>query len=294
MKLALFFILVFIANNTLSQQLDSVDLRWKIGKDEKLVYNTEMSLIDTTSFEFDFGLLSEIINDSTKEKTQESKELFNRLKKIVENIEFETILTKKENGIIDLVMSSIESDETPEIKSDTSSSKKEEVMKLMQSLTKGVFLRGSLYESGDIHSFWVKSQQKNIISIFFQLPSEPVKIGDKWELDVNLINNDHNFKCDSSYKINEVMLTDIKIIDSDTVAVLEYNIQEFVTGEFDMPSFFSKKNSSKETVMSLVHQGIAEFSITNGRWVSYTGIMSLNSKGFMNSNTKTKFSLIAK
>lgn len=292
MKIALFIFLVSIATNTLSQELNSVDLRWKIGNDEKLVYKTEMSLIDTSSIEFDFSSLTEIINDSTEEKILEGKELFNRLQEIVENIQFETTLTKKENGIIDLVMSSLVNDETPEFDSENLPNNRDEVMKLVQSLSNGVILRGSLYESGDIHSFWVKTQQKNLISVFFQLPSEPVRIGDKWELDVNLINNDQNFECDSSYKINEVMLTDIKVIDSDTVAVLKYNIQEFVTGEFNMPSFFSKQNSPKETVMSIMHQGIAEFSINKGRWVSYTGIMSLNTKGFMSANTKTKFSLI--
>ena len=65
-------------------------------------------------------------------------------------------------------------------------------------------------------SFWVKSSQKNLIAIFFQLPAKPVKIGDKWSLDINLIANDQNFECDSAYKINEVTLTDIKKVNGET------------------------------------------------------------------------------
>lgn len=166
------------------------------------------------------------------------------------------------------------------------------VLKMMQSMTQGVMLRGSVYETGGIHSFWVKSAQKNLIALFFELPTKPVKVGDKWSLDINLITNDQNFDCDSSYKINEVTLADIKKINGETIAVLKYNIVEYVKGNFNTPSFFGSEGGQKETMMKFTHQGIAEFSVDKGRWINYDGIMSLEATGVMTANKKTKFTLI--
>lgn len=143
----------------------------------------------------------------------------------------------------------------------------------------------------EIHSFWVKSKQKNLIAMFFELPNKPVKVGDTWQIDVNLIANDQNFECDSAYKINMVTLTDIKKINGETIAVIKYEIEEFVDGSFNSPAFFGSGGPT-QTMMKFTHQAIAEFSIDKGRWISYDGIMGLVASGIMTSNTKKKFSLI--
>src|SRR5690606_18646859 len=110
-------------------------------------------------------------------------------------------------------------------------------MEALQSMYQGVVLRGSVYETGPIHSFWVKNDQKNLIALFFQLPENPVKIGDKWSLEVNFIGNDQTFVCDNAYKTNEVTLTDIKEVNGEKIAVLEYNLIEFVEGSVEAPFF---------------------------------------------------------
>src|SRR5207253_3068024 len=120
----------------------------------------------------------------------------------------------------------------------------------------------------------------NLISVLFELPTKPVAIGDSWPLDINLIANDQNFICDSSYKINKVTLQDIKQVNGETVAVLKYEIVEFVKGNFNTPRFFGKEGP-RETVMRISHQAVAEFSIDKGRWISHDGIMTLYSTGVM-------------
>lgn len=40
------------------------------------------------------------------------------------------------------------------------------------------------------------------------------------------------------------------------------------------------------------YQGVSEFSITQGRWVSFYGIMSSEVSGFMSMNLKQKYALI--
>jgi hypothetical protein len=165
-------------------------------------------------------------------------------------------------------------------------------LKMMQSMNQGVVLRGSVYETGAIHSFWVKSAQKNLIALFFELPTKPVKVGDKWSLDISLISNDQNFACDTSYKINEVSLVDIKEVDGEIIVVFKYNIVEYVKGNFYTPSFFGDGGGQKESMLKFTHQGLGEFSVDKGRWVNYDGIMSLEATGVMTANSKTKFMLV--
>ncbi len=265
MKLKLTFLLAVIATTVFGQRNQTVDLKWKIGENEKLSYATAMRDIDTSSVEIDFGGLFKSLSDSSSNGLKESKDFFNKINDAFKNLDYVTTLSSQDDGVIDIVMSTQPKENTPETEIDSTGNKEAEMLKMMQSMNQGVMLRGSVYETGDIHSFWLKNSQKNLIAIFFQLPTKPVKVGDKWALDINLIANDQNFKCDSAFKINEVTLIDIKKVDEETVAILKYNIVEFVNGDFNSPSFFGNEGGKKETMMKFSHQGIAEFSIDKGR-----------------------------
>ena len=289
-------LVLIISLNTLAafgQKKKAVDLQWKIDKNEKLNYATVMSEIDTSTFEMDFGSLFESLSDSSETGFLESKDFFNKFNKAFANLDYVSTLSTEKEGVIDLVMTTRPTEPLSEVVTDSTEGDEGEILKMMQAATQGVMLRGSVYENGGIHSFWVKSSQKNLISLLFELPKQPVKIGDKWPLEINLITNDQNFKCDSSYKLNEVTLTDIKKVDGETIAVLKYDIEEYVIGDFNSPSFFGGEGESQETMLKFTHQGIAEFSIDRGRWVSYDAIMVLNATGVMTANKSTKFTLIA-
>ena len=270
----------------------TVDLKWKIGEKEKLNYLTVMSDIDTSKVEMNFGDFFKTFSDSTRKGLSETKDLFKELNKAMQNVDYISTLTTKGNGIIDIVMTTRPREKNKEVANDTTDSKSNEFLKMIQSMNQGVMLRGSVYSTGGIHSFWVKSNQKNLISTFFELPTKPVKVGDTWKLDISLIANDQNFNCDSSYKINEVTLTDIKKDKGETIAVIKYNIVEYVNGTFISPSFMGGGGKQK-TMMKFTHQAIAEFSVDKGRWISYDGIMSLDATGVMTAKKKTKFTLIS-
>lgn len=275
------------------QQNQTVDLRWKIAKNETLSYSTVMNDIDTSSIEMDFGGLFKALSDSTENGLKESKEFFKKFDEVFKKQDYETSLTSEGNGVIDIVMTMKPKEQSKETKEDSTDTKEaESLIKMMLSMNQGVMLRGSVYETGGIHSFWVKSSQRNLIALFFELPTKPVKIGDKWSLDINLISNDQSFDCDTAYKTNEVTLTDIKKVNGETIAVLKYNIVEYVKGKFNSPLIFGNDGGRKETMMKFSHQGIAEFSVDKGRWITYDGIMSLEATGVMIANKKTKFTLI--
>jgi len=270
----------------------TVELKWKIGEKEKLNYLTVMSDIDTSKVEINFDDLFKSFSDSTEKGSLETKDLFKELNKYMQSVDYISTLTNKGNGIIDIVLTTRQKEKTKEVAKDKTDGEENEMLKMMKSMNQGVMLRGSVYATGGIHSFWVKNDQKNLISTFFELPTKPVKVGDSWKLDISLTANDQNFKCDSSYKVNEVTLTDIKKEKGETIAVLKYNIVEYVKGTFSLPSFMSGGGEQK-AMMKSTHQAIAEFSIDKGRWIMYDGIMSLDATGFMTVKKKTKFKLIS-
>lgn len=279
---------------SLGQDNTPVDLDWKIGKNEKVSYLTVMSDIDTSSFEINMGGLFKAFSDSSGNGLSEAKDFFKKLNASFKNVDMVTDLTNNDKGIIDITMSTRpkEESESKERKKEKKNSDEKDFAKLMQSLNQGVMLRGSVYPTGEIQSFWVKSSQKNLIALFFELPFKPVKIGDSWHLDIDLIANDQNFKCDSSYKLNKVTLTDIKKVNGESIAVLKYDIVEYVKGIFSTPSFMGMEGGEQETMLKFTHQAIGEFSIDKGRWISYDGIMTMDASGVMTAQKKTKFTLI--
>ena len=292
MKLRMTILLGFIATLAFTQKNQTVDLNWKIKKGEKLEYATVMSDIDTSTIEMDLNGLFKSLSDSTASGIEESKDFFKKFNKLSTNLDFVSTLSSDQDGIIDIVMTTRRKENLHNSEIDSTNSDDIEIQGIMEAMQQGVMLRGSVYKSGEIHSFWVKTRQKNLISVMFELPAEPVKIGDKWPLDVHLISNDHNFKCDTSYKLNEVQLVNIKEVDGETIAVLKYNIVEYVEGNFISDILFTEEGGKKGSMMRLSHQGVAEFSIEEGRWIAYDAVMTFIATGVMNINKKTKFTLI--
>lgn len=292
MKQILILICTTVFLKTYGQKMETVKMNWKIEENENLNYLTIMSDIDTTSIEMDFGGFFNTDMDSTNDEIKESRTLFKKLNEASKNLDYVTTLTNKNEGVIEILMRT-KPKEKIEVKDiDSTYNKLEDAIQMIQFMSQGVMLRGSIYRTGGIHSFWVNNAQKNLISLFFELPTMPVKVGDKWSLDINLIANDQNFECDTSYKINEVTLTEIKKVDGDTIAVLKYNIIEYVKGKFNTPSFLDYDGGQKETMIKFNHQGIAEFSIGKGRWVQYDGLTVFESTGIMTAQKSTKYKLI--
>lgn len=290
MRILLTLTLVMLAITAFGQRSEKVELNWKINPNETLSYQTVMSQIDTTKVEFNFGGLFKALSDSKNENADKALKLFKELNKSFKNIDFVTNLRNEGNGVVDIVMKT-RSRQNASAQNNATDNKATQMVKMMQAMNQGIVLRGAVNETGGIHSFWITSKQKNLVSLLFELPEKPVGVGDSWELNINLIANDQNFKCDTAYKRNIVTLTDIKEVNGDKVAVLKYDIVEFVEGNFNVPAFAGKGGAVK-TMMKLTHQAVAEFSVKKGRWVSYDGFLGMKTTGYMRSNSKQKLSLI--
>ncbi len=248
---------------------EEIELKWKMSA-KPIVYKTIMNDIGESTFEANFGGLFDKLRDSTKSS---QKEFMNKLKGMYENTSLKTVLTRSKDfqGVFDIEM--------------IADDKKEK-----NSFLQGTVLRGSMYENGTLHSFWLKNAQKNLISLLFELPGKPLKKGDSWTLDnVNFIGNDQNFVCRKASKTNKITLSDILLRNGETIAIIDYDIYEYVSGEFSM-ALLDKK--SEPTTMEFIYRGQAEFSVEKGKWVTYNGIMSLDATGIMTSKQKQQFALI--
>ncbi|MDW3652726.1 MAG: hypothetical protein R8P61_36950 [Bacteroidia bacterium] len=263
---------------------EAVELRWKLKEGDTLTYETSMVEMDSSTFNFN---IDEIFGNASDSSDSEANEFFEKFKNFYTNTNIITRLTHSQHfeDVLAIEMLAIPKKKVTE--------KEEEKDQFMNAMLRGTMLRGSVHPSGELHSFWVQSKQKNLISIFFELPPGKVSAGDSWSLNnVNLIGNDQNFVCEEANKSNQVRLREIKSVEGESIAVLDYDILEYVSGQFNSP--FGAKNKGKKTIMKFVYKAQAEFSIDKGKWISYQGIMSLDVQGIMNSKQRQKFALVEK
>ena len=270
---------------------DGITLNWKVSQNDTIVYRTVMKQLGESEFEMNFNQvfssLHKIVPDSISRKLDsipESDNLFDndffkKIKELYQNYNLTTYLTRSKvfEGIIDVEMIRKLN------KTNDSLNEKEGFNEMLS----GTQLKGSIYRNGSIHSFWLNNSQKNLVALFFQLPKKKVKIGDIWSLqDLNYIQYGNIFHCEKADKTNEVKLTGINKTENDVIAVMEYNIHEYVSGKIDFMGSLSPSQ------MEMSFKGKSEFSVNKGRWISYVGFLTVKSNGIMNSNSSQKLALI--
>jgi hypothetical protein len=145
-------------------------------------------------------------------------------------------------------------------------------------LNQNIVLRGRVTNTGELISTYYKNSQRNLISILFELPNKSVKIGEPWKLNMSMIEMDQHFICDSLNRVNKVFIEQLLETNDDTVAVVKYNISEYVDGNFNNPlaDLFGKKPNGK-IYMSISYTATGHFSISKGKWISYEGEMEIDS-----------------
>jgi len=251
------------------QIADSVLLRWNIEPGERLTYLMFINQNTLTPEKSD-----------TTQASINMKDIFYGPKEAYSGTDtFICNLTQKRNNIIDINFISVNESIRP-TGADTSTAP------MWMKLNSGdTVLRGSVYENGAIHSFYLTDI--DYLGFYFQLPAKKIKIGDSWPVDFNCIYFNEGFICDSAYKLNSVTLSDIKTIKNETVAIITYDLIEYAAGNDG--GIFGEK---RKILIEFKHKAIGQFSLTKGRWLSYEGTQEFISKGIMSSRTKNRISLI--
>jgi len=274
-------LILFFANlgYAFSQDSTYYEIDWKLEKGEKIFYSTAFDQLNENS-KTDFKSFFDSFSDSSSNQMDELEDILDSLREQFKEFSLISTLSRGEDDVIDIVL--IAKPNNPDKKL------KGEEAEFINMALSGVQLRGKINLDGGIESFYVKNDQKNLLAILFELPTQKVRVGDKWPIDVNLISMDQNFICNEYQNRNNVVLVDVREIDGSKIAKLKYDIYSFVKGEFKNP--FNDK--SIPSSMEMIFNGICEFNIDEGKWKDFNGIMSLISTGYLNSNSKQSIKLV--
>jgi hypothetical protein len=280
--------LLTLSTCVFAQNNDQVFLKWKLKPGETLSYKTVLEEVDTATHKnWEIGGFFKSMGiDIDAVNLAEAKKVFKQLSAL-QPTNFIARLTEKKKGIIDITLVS---------KADSSKKGKDgnnnlaDAQTLLNTITSGVQLRGSVYENGTIASFYTRNDQKNVIALLFELPGKRIKQGDTWPVSFNFISTDQSFTCDSSYKKNEVTVLKIENQHGEHIVTLKYDIVEYVIGDFIMP--VPMGTTPVKTSMGVSYQAIASFSIEKGKWIGYEGIMKNSATGVISTQSKTRYALI--
>lgn len=287
----IFYCIVFLLCGISLIAQESVVLKWKLKPTEVLTYRTMMTPIDTDESRSKATAFFKMFGDSANDLKE--KEFAKALDKTLSRSNFVTHLVEKRKGVVQVIMNTDDEEDGKTI--DTVGM----AMSDISSLMKNVSLRGAVYTEGGIESFYLATNQRNLLAVFFELPVKPLMIGDTWGLDVHFTSMEsESFICDSSFKKNEVKLVGIENLKGEKIATLEYDIREYSLGEMTGVArmFFNRDTSgNKKTIMNVSYRAKASFSIDRGRWITYEGVMSIEASGtgIMDSKVSKKFALIA-
>jgi len=285
-KLLLGLACLIASVSAFAQNNQPVLFKWKLKPNEVISYKTTMEEVEPGAKAFDMsGIMKAMGADSAN--VSGARDMMKKLSAAMKPTNMVTQLTEKHKGIIDIELITKNDNKSPLSGGDSTNMMAE----FFRKMASGVMLRGAIHDDGTIASFYNKSDQKNIIALFFELPGKAIKQGDSWPLTVNLVTADQNFKCDSSYRKNEVTAIKVESINGDRVVTLKYDIVEFIKGDFAFPSPTGEL-SKVPTSMKMTFQGLASFSVEKGRWLTYNGQLTYNSTGIMSANSKQNYALV--
>lgn len=287
---------LLISTITYSQTNKKILLEWKLSKNDTLKYKTSMNVIQQKnkntskdSSDNDFTKIQKLLSEVNSNTKYQTKLFINNKNENLIDIEMLAINDEKDSNLEQIISEIKEDSEQKSKKKKKKKTKTEEIKsdslninnlyKSLASLNGNVVLRGRISKTGEIISTFYKNSQKNLIAILFELPNKPVEIGEKWKLNnVSLIEMDQNFVCDSLSNENTVYIEQIIESDTDKIAVIKYDINEYVIGDFNNPmgGMFGMDESQK-TFMRISHTATAHFSLLKGKWISYEGLMEVES-----------------
>lgn len=144
------------------------------------------------------------------------------------------------------------------------------------STTGATLLSGQVQADGAIASFYQPQTTRNVLAMLAQLPTEPVQVGSRWQVDWRCLQAAPEAQIDFAERVHQVSLREIRTDDSgERIAVIDYLLIEALAGVDGSGAFLSER-------CSYIARG--EFRVTNGRWASLRGEYSRTSLGLSASN----------
>ncbi|MCP4275720.1 MAG: hypothetical protein GY779_05135, partial [Gammaproteobacteria bacterium] len=137
-------------------------------------------------------------------------------------------------------------------------------------------LHADIDTKGALESFFYLRKHRNVYSLLFKLPDNPVKVGDRWQIPLNIIGTGGVLTPDNAYRINQVSLESVGRDEAgDLIATLFYVAAEHMDGQYDNPHLYDTSPFAMRG--SII--GLGEFYVEKGYWKRFTGQLALNAIG---------------
>jgi len=163
--------------------------------------------------------------------------------------------------------------------------------KIRQAQAGSIQLLADMNPSGNLLSFYRNQKQRNLVSLFFQLPYKPVNVGDSWNIPVHLIDLGNNYVVEIAQQFSRALLLS-KTINSqgDTVAKILYIVNENVKGNFQFKA--DADPNAKPFSLEASYIGYGELVVDKGYWKRHIGQMSYVGTGNVPINVKKLHALV--
>ncbi|HSA20636.1 MAG TPA: hypothetical protein P5076_04235, partial [Myxococcota bacterium] len=149
---------------------------------------------------------------------------------------------------------------------DTLSVRDPNVAKLAEVETR-VSFKGALDEHGGVLAYELPSLQRLALGLFFELPARPVRPGDTWSTDVDLLGLDEGFTASKTLRWNQVKLVSLApLADGEQLAVLEYRL-----GAHEEGQALDDEERPQPATRGAAFLGRAEFLVKQGTWRVFAG-----------------------
>jgi hypothetical protein len=261
-------ILLFVIFTVISCNKEQYHLKWKLPEGEVLIYKIQMETIDSLSSVTEdnirvlVDMVAKMYGDSVNVPVT-SKDLYQGLVRQLNMLSYFSVLRQgPENEIkIDFITKQVK--EYEQIR----------YLDIYNKFIRKAFFKGSLTTNGKLTSDEGGEVFDPKINILFELPEKPVSVGDVWSLNIRPPKHAISKTQIDSIR-NKVKFADLKIEDGDTIAILEYQLQ-----------------SPDKSGNAIRFTGKVKFSITQGKWLEYTGVLSQKSSGLLPMNHVQKIKL---
>jgi len=274
-RMVLLMFLIISITDVVAAEDTAVQLKWKISAESLYYYtNLAQSNGDESYFEFNIDKIldDKCISDEVEDRIEKIQ--FPEASNMVTVMEEASIGKIKTTAYLQNFTLPISENELMDEKAQEEAKKFEDMMNTIPQL------QGMINTSGTILSFYLPQRQKNLLALMFELPKDPVKPGDTWDINFICLELGVGFTEDSADRVNIVRLTDMKKnVQLQNIATLEYLLTEKVAGSMTNPM-------TKQTIpteMTCSYMGRHDFNIDLGRWENIKGEFRINSSGIMNS-----------
>jgi hypothetical protein len=261
-------LLLFIIFTVVSCKKEQYQLKWKLPEGDVLIYKIQMETIDSLSSvtEDNMMVLADMVakmyGDSINVPNK-TKDLYKGLVRQLNMLTYFSILRKGPDKDLKIDFITRQVKEYEQVK----------YLDIYNKFIRKAFFKGSLTPNGKLLSEKGGNVFDPKINILFELPDKPVTIGDTWSL--NIRPPEHAISKSQLDSIrNIVKFSDLVVENGDSIAILEYQLQ-----------------SPDKSGNAIRFTGKVKFSITQGKWLEYTGILSQKTSGLLPMNHVQKIKL---